>query len=156
MRLGYPGGPIIDRMAKQAKKRDIRFPKLLAAKNDSFNFSYSGLKTAVINYLKEKPDTLKEEIAWSFQESALELLVRRTFQAARKNNIKRIAIAGGVAANSRLRELFSEQSSIDEEIIIPRPELCTDNGAMIGGIGYHYFMSGKSDPLSTEVYSKIR
>lgn len=155
MKLGYPGGPIIDKLAKEATQKNLRFPKLLASKNDTYSFSYSGLKTAVINHIKQHPETPPEEIAWAFQESAVELLIRRTFDAARSNNIKRIVIAGGVASNSRLRELFAKNKNENETLIIPSPILCTDNGAMIGGLAYHYFVSGKTDSLDTEVYSKI-
>ncbi len=155
MKLGYPGGPIIDNLARNATKRDIRFPRLLASKNDSWTFSYSGLKTAVINYLREHPAAFPEEVSYAFQESALELLVRRTFGAARSYGIGRIVIAGGVASNSRLRELFHQEKKADEQIIIPRQDLCTDNGAMTAGIGYHYFTAGIHDSLSAEVYSKV-
>lgn len=156
MELGYPGGPIIDRLAQQAVKKEKLFPKLLAAKNDTYRFSYSGLKTAVINYLKANPESAPCEIAYSFQESALEILVRRAFAAARDLGISNIVIAGGVAANSRLRELFNAECKNDEKIIIPSIGLCTDNAAMIGGLGYHYFLANKTDPLTIEASSKTK
>jgi N6-L-threonylcarbamoyladenine synthase len=155
MQLGYPGGPIIDKLAKDASEKQIHFPKLLAAKNDTYQFSYSGLKTAVINEIKKFPTTSPEEIAHAFQESALELLIRRTFKAARDNNISTIVVAGGVAANSRLRELFFVNKKKKEEIFIPSQSLCTDNGAMIGGVAYHYFAKGQYDSwIDADCFSK--
>lgn len=155
MELDYPGGPIIDKMAKTAISKNIKFPKLLSSKNDEYRFSYSGLKTAVINYIKQNPEAPKNEIAYSFQESALELLVRRIFSASRNLNIKTMVIAGGVAANSRLREMLSTNKNEDEKIIIPSPILCTDNAGMVGAVAYHYFLKKEFDSLDAEVYPKV-
>ncbi len=153
LELGYPGGPIIDRLAKQAAKRDIRFPKILADSRD-MRFSYSGIKTAVINYVKEHPGTPHEEIAFAFQERALEILIRRLFTAARKRKIRDMVVAGGVASNSRLRKLLRENMKKDETVLIPGPPLCTDNAAMVAGLGYHYYTRGKTDTLQLDVSSR--
>lgn len=156
MGLSYPGGPLIDKLARSAIKRNIHFPKIMPSRNDGFRFSYSGLKTAVINYIKENPDYDKAEIAWAFQESALDLLIRRVFTASEELGIKNIVIAGGVAANSRLRELLSENTRNSEKIIIPSPLMCTDNAGMVAGIAYHYFLKKEFDSLNAEVYAKLK
>ncbi len=152
--LGYPGGPAVEKTAARAVSRDIRLPKLLRDSTD-FRFSYSGIKTAVINYIRENPETDVKEIAYSFQERALELLVRNIFRASKDLNINKIVVAGGVACNGRLREMLREGCRNGEEIIIPSPELCTDNAAMVAGIGYRYFVMGQSDGLETDVYARI-
>lgn len=105
--LGYPGGPVIEKLAGTAVQKKNFFPKLMTDPGD-IRFSYSGLKTAVINHIKNNPEADTAEIVYSFQESALELLVRRLFSTARDLGIKRLVVAGGVAANGRLRELLNE------------------------------------------------
>jgi N6-L-threonylcarbamoyladenine synthase len=131
--LGYPGGPLVENLAKKAKIKKNLFPKILPDPDDT-RFSYSGLKTAVINYIRKNPDHDKSEIVYSFQERALEFLVRKMFTAARKSGVKRMIVAGGVAANGRLRELIELEKRVDEEILIPSPKLCTENAAMIARI----------------------
>ncbi len=152
--LGYPGGPIIDRLAKVAKGKKPRFPKILPDPSEDYRFSYSGLKTAVITHMKEHPDDDVAEVVYGFQERALEILVRRVYAASKRLGIGTIVVAGGVAANSRLRVLLDESKS-GEEILIPAPVLCTDNAAMVAGIGYHYFMKGMHSPLSVDVSARI-
>jgi len=152
--LGYPGGPVIEKIAKQAVTKKVFFPKILTDPADR-RFSYSGIKTAVINHIKANPDDDIPGIVYSFQERALELLSRRIFTAAREEGIKTMVVAGGVAANGRLREILNSEKRDNEEIIIPSPLLCTDNAAMIAGMGYRYFKSGKFDPLSTDVTAKV-
>lgn len=152
--LGYPGGPVIEKIARQAVKRKVFFPKILTDPEDR-RFSYSGIKTAVINHIKANPGDDIPEIVYSFQERALELLARRLFAAARSEGIKKMVVAGGVAANGRLRELLNTEKRRDEEIIIPSPLLCTDNAAMIAGMGYQYFKRSLFDPLSTDVTAKV-
>jgi N6-L-threonylcarbamoyladenine synthase len=152
--LGYPGGPAVEKIAKNAVRHDVRLPKILHDSRD-LRFSYSGIKTAVINMFRKKPETDVSEIAYSFQERALELLVRNIFRASEDMNIKRIVVAGGVACNGRLRELLREGSRGGKEIIIPSPELCTDNAAMVAGIGYRYFVMGRYDSLETDVFARV-
>lgn len=152
--LGYPGGPVIEKIARQAVKKRVFFPKILSDPDDR-RFSYSGIKTAVINHIKANPGDGIPEIVYSFQERALELLSRRLFNAAREEGIKKMVIAGGVAANGRLRELLDSEKNKDEEIIIPSPLLCTDNAAMIAGMGYRYYKKGVFDPLSSDVTAKV-
>ncbi|MCL2156356.1 MAG: tRNA (adenosine(37)-N6)-threonylcarbamoyltransferase complex transferase subunit TsaD [Leptospirales bacterium] len=152
--LGYPGGPLVENLAKKAKIKKNLFPKILPDPDDT-RFSYSGLKTAVVNYIKKNPGYDKSEIVYSFQESALEFLVRRMFTAARKTGIKRMIVAGGVASNNRLRELIESERKIDEEILIPSPKLCTDNAAMIAGIAYQYYIQKNYDSFKLDVNSKV-
>ena len=152
--LGYPGGPVIEKIARQAVKKRVFFPKILTDPDDR-RFSYSGIKTAVINHIKANHGDDIPEIVYSFQERALELLSRRLFNAAREEGIKKMVIAGGVAANGRLRELLDSEKNKDEEIIIPSPLLCTDNAAMIAGMGYRYYKKGIFDPLSSDVTAKV-
>jgi len=151
--LEYPGGPVIEKLARKAVLRNIALPKILPDPGDS-RFSYSGIKTAVINYITRNPDVDRAEIVYAFQERALEILVRRTFSAARDRGIGDIVIAGGVASNGRLRELFAGHKKKDETIIIASPSLCTDNGAMVAGLGYHYHIRGVSDGIELDVYSR--
>ncbi|MFH0976506.1 MAG: tRNA (adenosine(37)-N6)-threonylcarbamoyltransferase complex transferase subunit TsaD [Spirochaetota bacterium] len=154
LNLGYPGGPVIEKLAKQAIIKKKIFPKILANSND-YRFSYSGLKTAVVTYVKENPCADAAEIVYSFQERALEVLVRKVFKAARQNNIKDIVIAGGVAANGRLREMLREEKADGERLLIPSPVLCTDNAAMVAGIGYHYYSRNLINNLSVDVKPRV-
>lgn len=151
--IGYPGGPAVEKLAKKAQKKDIVFPKILSAPEET-RFSYSGLKTAVINYVRKNPDADKSEIVYAFQESALEILVRRTLNAARKHNIKHIVAAGGVAASSRLREMFEEAKTGYEQIIFASPSLCTDNAAMAAGLAFRYYEMKEFSGLDDDVYAR--
>jgi len=151
--LGYPGGPLVENLARQSISRKIFFPKILTDPEDT-RFSYSGLKTAVINHLKQNPGQEKSEIVYSFQERALELLVRRLFTASRKSGIKKMIIAGGVAANGRLRELVENEKNEDEQVLFPSPLMCTDNAAMVAGISYQYYVRKIFDSFETDVSPK--
>ena len=150
MGLGYPGGPAIEKLARTARTRNVRFPKILPVPGDE-RFSYSGIKTAVVTHLKQNPDADPAEVAYGFQESVLELLVRRTFSAARSRGIRAIVVAGGVAANGRLREMLEEAGNPGETIIVPAPALCADNAAMVAGLGFHYYAAGRFDDLGVDV-----
>ncbi len=154
LELGYPGGPLIEKMAEKATNRKMILPKILADSKD-YRFSYSGIKTAVINYIKQNPDAKKEDIVYSFQERALELLIRRLFYAARKFRIKDIVVAGGVAANGRLREMLEKNKKENENVLIPSPILCTDNGAMVAGLGYQYFKRNMISDLSIDASPRV-
>lgn len=152
--LEYPGGPVIERLARRAKNRKIIFPKILPDPEEGYRFSYSGLKTAVINFIRNNPDADRADIVYSFQERALEILVRRLFDAARKEGIGKMVVAGGVAANGRLRELLWERKSDHETVLIPSIALCTDNAAMVAGLGYRYFAQGVRGGLDSDVYAR--
>jgi len=153
LNFGYPGGPIIDKLAKQCTTDNINFPRpMLNRKN--LNFSFSGLKTAVMYHRKNSPDTPSNEIASSFQEAVIDVLVTKTLRAARKLDISTICVVGGVAANSGLRKRFSDLCQRENiRLFIPAPDLCTDNAAMVAGLAYQKHLTGSIANLSLGVDS---
>jgi N6-L-threonylcarbamoyladenine synthase len=142
--LGYPGGPVIDSLAQRGDPRAIDFPR--AYLPETFDFSFSGMKTAVLNFMKANPSPSSElvnDIAASFQAAMVDVLVRKTEWAVRKKWIRRVALSGGVAANSGLRKRMMDMGQEKEvEVFIPSAGLCTDNAAMIAAAGYHHFIAG--------------
>ncbi len=139
--LGYPGGPLIDKLAKEGNPQAISFPRVRIDK-DSLDFSFSGVKTSVINYLHKAEQqgvtVNKADVAASFQEAVTDVLCEHTIEAAISNNSKIITIAGGVASNSQLRDKMTrlaQKKGID--VLYPSPVLCTDNAAMIACAGYY-------------------
>jgi N6-L-threonylcarbamoyladenine synthase len=151
--LGYPGGPVIDKLARTAKVRSTVFPRMLV-RHDDYSFSYSGLKTAVMVYHRNNPTADAAEIVWGFQESALEILVRRTMTASKNLGIPRIVVAGGVASNSRLRELFAKACVSGEKVCFPSPIFCTDNAAMVAVCAHSYYKRGEYTPLNADVSAR--
>ena len=148
---GYPGGPVIDRMAKEGKEHY----KLPSPKTDGvYDFSFSGLKTAVLQLIQREEkagnEIIKEDIAYAFQETALGQLTGKTLQAVEDLKPKMLVLAGGVAANSRLRQLITEkmQAYPDVQLVIPPMYCCTDNAAMIGAVGYVAYQHGLFGDLS--------
>ena len=131
--LGYPGGPVIDKIAKKYDGKLINFPRPMKNKKN-FNLSYSGLKTAVSLYIKNNPDYNIEKLVTSFQTAAIDVLAYKIKLAAKSHNLKRIVISGGVSANSYLRKLLPEMFK-EEKIYFPEMRFCTDNAAMIGYLG---------------------
>ncbi|RKD32357.1 tRNA (adenosine(37)-N6)-threonylcarbamoyltransferase complex transferase subunit TsaD [Thermohalobacter berrensis] len=144
--LGYPGGPEIDKLAKIGDKDAIDFPRVYLD-NDSYDFSFSGLKSAVLNYLnnnKQRGVEIKvEDVAASFQQAVIEVLAEKSIMAAKEKGSKIIAIAGGVAANEGLRALLKKRCEEEGlEFKYPSKILCTDNAAMIGCAAYYDFIKG--------------
>ena len=149
MGLGYPGGRTIDNLAESGNPKAIRFPRA-HIKKGSYEFSFSGIKTSVWHYLKSQRELQWKnhvaDIAASFQEAVVDMLVKPTFQAAVACGVSRIVLAGGVAANSRLRAKMTEKADADGfKVYFPSPKFCTDNGAMIALAGYHALKRGCRD-----------
>ena len=157
--LGYPGGPKIDKIAKEGNPQAINFKRVYLEK-DSFDFSFSGLKTAVLNYINQEKQAGREinraDVAASFQQAVMDVLVRKTVDAAVLKGEKKLVLAGGVAANSKLREMLGaacDKAGI--RLYRPDPILCTDNGAMIAAAAYYQYQSGQTDDLKLEAYANL-
>jgi N6-L-threonylcarbamoyladenine synthase len=150
--LGYPGGPIIDKLASRGDDNYVQFPRSILKKNE-YNFSFSGLKTAVLYYLKQLPESERQnhiaDIAASFQTALVEVLVEKTIAAANDRSIKEIVLAGGVARNHYLRDKFQEKAKAENlQIYVPEPIFCTDNAAMIAWLGYQKLEAGEKSDFS--------
>jgi N6-L-threonylcarbamoyladenine synthase len=161
--LGWPGGRAIDEIARKGDRNAVRFRRTFLEK-DSLDFSFSGIKTAVLYYVRgqdagrcarirrwDKRDVAKRagvaDIAAGFQEAVVEVLAAKTLQAAAAAGVEAVTVSGGVAANSRLREVMREEcGGRGLAVFFPALELCTDNGAMVAGLGYHYARAGKFAP----------
>ncbi|MDR4507974.1 MAG: tRNA (adenosine(37)-N6)-threonylcarbamoyltransferase complex transferase subunit TsaD [Candidatus Brocadiaceae bacterium] len=158
--LGYPGGPIIDRLAKEGNQSAIAFPRAYLEK-DSLDFSFSGLKTAVLYYhrgqngktVRSEPpsDSEVSDISASFQEAVIDVLVNKTLLASKKHHVCGILLGGGVVANSRLRQRFEDVSKeVGIPVYYPPPKLCTDNAAMVAGLAYKKYLAGDISSLDIE------
>ena len=148
--LGYPGGPIIDDLAREGNPEAVRFPR--AKLGDSLDFSFSGLKTAVIRFFRQHGSEYRvEDIAASLQAAVVDMLVDTTMAALERTGIRRVALAGGVAANSGLKARMTEAAAArDIELSYPPPNLCTDNAAMIACAGYFHLLRGEIDSLALD------
>ncbi len=157
--FGYPGGVVIDRLAKKGNPSKIVFPRAYLDKS-GFDFSFSGLKTAVNRYIQTHGDEYKDQtpdILAGFQESVVDVLSYKVLNAAMKMGCDRISLVGGVAANSRLRErVIKDAERKGIKVHIPSIDLCGDNAAMIAATGYHYLKNGKSSDINDDVYSRIK
>ena len=157
--LGYPGGPITERLAKEGNPSSIQFPRPIL--NDkSYNFSFSGLKTAVIYYIKklkkENKNIPVSDILASFQQAVTDVLVEKTIIAALKFKTKQIILAGGVAANNSLRREIKEKADLlDIKVFYPSIFLCTDNAAMVASAGYYKFKESKKSSLNLDAVSRL-
>ncbi len=142
--LAFPGGPLIDKMAEGSSAAPIVFPRPMA-RSGNFDFSFSGLKTAVRYYIDKQAGELpREAIASGFQEAAVETLVGKAGRAARETGARCITITGGVAANSALRRRMTEEGDrLGLPVFYPPMSLCTDNGAMVAGLAYHQYRRGE-------------
>lgn len=158
MKLGYPGGPIIDNLAREGKV-NINFPRAII--KEGYDFSFSGIKSAVLNYLNERKmkneEYKKEDVAASFQEAVVEVLVQKSIKAVKEYNYDKLIICGGVSANSQLRNLakkFCDENEI--KLYYPSIELCTDNAAMIGASGYYRYIDGEISSLSLSAKPNLK
>jgi N6-L-threonylcarbamoyladenine synthase len=156
LNLGYPGGVVIDRMAKKGNPGAFDFPR---AMKDSPDFSFSGLKTSLLTMVKKLgghfTEAELEDIVASYQEAIVDVLVNKTIKTALDNHVKQVVVCGGVAANSRLRERFMTAAAEKNlELFIPPTILCTDNAAMIAALGEIILKNGCSDPLDLNAVSR--
>jgi N6-L-threonylcarbamoyladenine synthase len=150
--LGFPGGPAIDREARAGNASAIDFPRGLTTSNDwatrPYDFSFSGLKTAVARYIEQTPAHVRADVAASFQEAVVDVLLLKALAACKSSGIDSLVIAGGVAANSRLREVATERcAKAGIQLRIPSPGLCTDNGAMVAALGSLMVSAGRPATL---------
>lgn len=157
LNLGYPGGRIIEECGRTGKGDYVVFPRPMM---DSMNydFSFSGLKTAFINYAKkhEINNSNISHVLASFQDAAFDVLVSKTVAAAKSHSVKRIVVGGGVASNGRLREIFTERGTREDiDVLFSSPQFCTDNGAMIAILGFFYFQKGIVSPIDIGGYSRM-
>lgn len=157
--LSYPGGPLIDKLSKEGDPNSIDFPRVYL-EQDSYDFSFSGLKTAVLNYLnqmKQKDENIiVKDVAASFQQAVIEVLVDKTIKLAKEKKSKKIVMAGGVAANHGLRNMMKNRGEEEEiEILYPSNILCTDNAAMIGSAAYFNYISGRTSQLNMNVVPNL-
>jgi N6-L-threonylcarbamoyladenine synthase len=157
--FGYPGGAAIERLARQGDAGAFHFPLPNLHKGDHrYDVSYSGLKTAVIHQLERYclpgKDASPENIAASFQKTAIDILLRSLFRAVEDTGLSTVAAGGGVAANSYLRAALAERR--DLRCIFPPLDLCGDNGAMIAGIGGQYLARGDRSPFSVTASARVR
>lgn len=150
MDIGYPGGPVIDKLAKEGKET-YELPRVMLERG-SYDFSFSGLKTAVLNELnnaKQKGEEIRvADMAASFQNAVVDVLTEKTYRLAHELGEKKIVLAGGVSANSGLRAAMEKRGAEEGiEVYYPDPILCTDNGAMIASVGYYSYMKGEEESV---------
>ena len=153
--LGYPGGPAIDRLAVQGDPHAIRFPRPMMG-DGTYDFSFSGLKTAVVNHVRNNPEVGTADVAASFQESVVDVLITKTMAAARQAGAKGVCLGGGVAANSLLRTRFLEACGADGlPGFLPSSAMCTDNAAMVASAAWYRWQSDGPSPLDTGAFPNL-
>ena len=158
--LNYPGGPNVERLAKNGKNT-IKLPKMLGHyEGGKYDFSYSGLKTAVINYVHNQEqlgnEVVKEDVANSFQHAAIDVLVEKAITAIKETGYKTLCVSGGVGANGYLREaLINATKNTDIRLVIPEKRYCTDNGAMIAAEGYLQYKKGNFADLTLNAQAVV-
>ncbi len=153
--LGYPGGPLIDRLSFDGDPRAIAFPRPML--NDGLDFSFSGLKTAVVNHVRKHPDVGAADVAASVQQAVVDVLVTKAGRAASKIGARGICLAGGVAANSQLRMRILDVCEEDSlHAFIPSRSMCTDNAAMIAAAGYYCWHRNGASPIDTGADPNLR
>ncbi len=144
--LGYPGGPVVDRLAMEGDPQAIRFPRAML--DDGLDFSFSGLKTSVVNHVRKHPDVSAADVCASFQEAVVDVLVTKARRAADEIGAKGMCLGGGVAANSQLRERFLDACSEDgRHGFLPSRAMCTDNAAMVAAAGWWRLRQDGPTPL---------
>lgn len=158
--LGYPGGPKIDKVSKEGNAEAIDFPRPKVSEGE-YDFSFSGLKSAVLNYLNSEKmagrEIVREDVAASFQKAVTDVLVEHSMNAVREYGAKKFAIAGGVASNSSLRaQMKAACENEGIEFYYPSPVFCTDNAAMIGVAGYYEYLKGNFADLSLNAVPNLR
>ena len=158
--MGYPGGPKIDAAAKIGNPDAVKFPRVFL-EEDSYDFSFSGLKSAVLNHVNKQKmmgeEIVPEDIAASFQQSVVEVLVGKTVKAAKANGVTKIALAGGVASNTSLRQAMRERCEKEGlKFYHPSPILCTDNAAMIGAAAYYEYQKGVRHGLDLNAVPNLK
>lgn len=161
--LPYPGGPHVSRLAEQGNPKHISFPRAWLDK-DSLDFSFSGLKTSVLNYLnktsngtRQVDEETKSHICASFQDAVVDVLVTKTLLAAKQHRVSTIVVGGGVSANKALRQEFTKACTKKKlNFFVPHPVLCTDNAAMIAVAGYHKFCADGASDADDDVYSRSK
>ena len=158
MGLGYPGGPVLDKLAQEGEA-NIKFPQAMI--NEGYDFSFSGIKSAVLNYLNSKAMKneayQKEDVAASFQQAVVEVLVAKAIKATLDKGYDKLALSGGVSANSRLREWAREKAEENGiKLYYPPLYLCTDNAAMIGSSGYYKYMDDQISDLSLNARPNLK
>ena len=152
--LGYPGGPKVDKLAQEGQA-NIELPKT-HFDGDTLDFSFSGIKTAVINLHHKTPDINKADLCASFEKNVTETLMENVKKAIERTGIKKVTLAGGVSANSYIRKAFSELEKEDVKVYMPDLKLFTDNAAMIASAGYYNFISGKRDELDLNAVPNLK
>lgn len=159
--LGYPGGPKIDKIAKEGDEDSIKFPRANFHDNDSLDFSFSGLKSAVLNYLNKKQmkgeEINRADVAASFQKAAVSFLVDNAIKACKIKGVHKIAVAGGVAANTYLRKTLIREGQLNGiNVLFPEFTLCTDNAAMIGSAAYFEYRKGNLSNLTLNAVPNLK
>lgn len=152
--LGYPGGPKVDKLAKQGQA-NIELPKT-HFDDDTLDFSFSGIKTAVINLHHKIPDVNKADLCASFQKTITETLMENVEKALQRTGMKTIALAGGVSSNSYIRSEFLKLEKNGIQVYMPDIKLCTDNAAMIASAGYYNYIVGKRDSLDLNAVPNLK
>jgi len=153
--LGYPGGPAVEAIAREGDANAVDFPR--AMRNDGLDFSFSGLKTSVINFVRKNPSVRNADVAASFQIAVVDVLVHKARVAAEQVGAKGVVLGGGVAANSLLRQRFAAMCAEDgRDCLVPSPAMCTDNAAMIGAAAWHRLRSDGPTTLDTGAFPNLR
>jgi len=159
LELGYPGGPIIEKVAKKGDPEAINLPLVHFKSSETLDFSFSGIKTAILYYVKEikkrKGSVPKEDLAASFQMKIAQILTERVLKAISLKGVKKVILGGGVSSNLFLRSFLKNKTPSDVEVFSPPLELCTDNAAMVAACAYPKIKEGKSSPLSLDAQPNL-